>query len=356
MIPQLDDPAHAPILTALLQGCDTTALIAVVHRIWTTTHFNIEAFDTPLCRAARGERGLASLRAAILAVDETEPSNRFLLSTMRADASDIKWLFNEESIGETRRSSLLVILLANADEREIQSLAQSTDISPRIEDALLPCLPQSAMSLARLLIWGSPSIERMLLIGWQTLQYVRGAIRTELILSLLSRGLSSAPSSRDDLVQKMLAEAASDVDPHQLIILATPPGCAADRISSNIRLLNGTPVQLRDRLLARIDELTGRLVQRLGSKLDSSAVNSWASMLADARKSSPATQLRAASSALSYALATNKSQLSALVIVAFPLVYKELSSEKETPNIFSFFFFPTGTDAKSHAATSLTLS
>jgi hypothetical protein len=338
MVPRLDHPAQASLLSALLQGTDTPALVSVVRRIWATTRFQIEAFDQPLCLAARGERGMASLRAAILTVSEADSSNRFLLSTMRADISDVRWLCNEDSIGEERRTSLLGRLLANADDREMQSLAQNGDLSIRIEDALLTSLPDSAMSLARFLTWGSPSIERLLPIGLKILPHITGGARAELVMSLLSRSLSAAPSSHDELVGKILDAAAGETDHHQLIILATPPNCAADRISGNIKLLNNLTKRLRDTLLARIDELTDRLVQRLASKLDAVAVVSWASMLADAGQVNSDAQLRAASTALSYALGYRMPLVSPIVIAAFPVVYRELQSGKDTPSLLSFFF------------------
>jgi GTPase-associated protein 1, N-terminal domain type 1 len=340
IVSKLDHPAQASLLGPLLLGADTLTLVSVVHHIWATTRFGIEAFDQPLYRAARGEQGMAGLRAAILAPDETDSSNRFLLSTLRSDVASAKWLCNEASISERRRTHLLITLFANADDRELESLAQYSQLSARLEDALLTSLPDSAMTLARLLILGSPSVERLLPIGLQIFPHITGEVRTELGMSLLSGGLSAAPRSHDDLVSKTLEAIGNEVDPHQLIILATPPHCAADRISSNIKLLNRTAKKLRDAVLARIDELTHRIAQRIGGRLDAEAVVSLASMLVDAGKVNADAQLRAASTALSYSLKSLQSPVSPLIVAAFPVVYKELKSEKETPRLLSFFFFP----------------
>jgi hypothetical protein len=62
-------------------------------------------------------------------------------------------------------------------------------------------------------------------------------------------------------------------------------------------------------------------------------------MLQDAGRIDPAAQLRASNDALSYALKAPRAPVSPIIVVAFPLVYRELQSEKDTPGWLSAFLF-----------------
>ena len=339
ILPYLRHPAHAHVLTALLKDIDTSSLVSVVRGIWAVTHFEVQAFDDPLRRAARGERGIASLRETILLAEDTPFTNRVLLSTLRPEASDVRWLCDEEKISSNRRATLLEGLLTIADDRQIQFLAQDGDLSARLEEILLSLVPGSAGTLARLLMWGSPNVERLLSVGLELLPSINGATRSDLLNTLLSRGLGGAPRSCDSLVGRVLDAASGEINARQIIILATAPTCAVERLSANLELLNGAPENLRHLVLAKIDELTERLVQRLRGNLDESAIGNWARMLEDAGRVDSRARLRASNDALSFALRAVQSPVSPIIIVAFPLVYRELKSAEETPGWLSAFLF-----------------
>jgi len=251
----------------------------------------------------------------------------------------VRWLCDEERISSNRRASLLEGLLTIADDRQMQFLAQDSDLSTRLEDILLSLVPGSAGTLARLLMWGSPNVERLLSVGLELLPSITGATRSDLLNTLLSRGLGGAPRSCDHLLRQVLVAASGEINARQIVILATAPTCAVERLGANLELLNTAPENVRHSVLAKIDELTERLVQRFRGTLDESTIGNWARMLEDAGRVDARAQLRASNDALSFALRAVRSPVSPIIVVAFPLVYRELKSEKETPGWLSAFFF-----------------
>jgi len=206
-------------------------------------------------------------------------------------------------------------------------------------ETLLRDVGQSAVPLARLLSLGHLPIQPLLRIGLQVLSHLDHSMKPDLTTTLLSRGLTEASSTEDANIEELIRVGDSAVDPDQLIRLATTSKATTDRVSSNLVILNHTETALRNRILARLDDLTDRLVRRGVENLGEPAFMAWASMLADAQYVNRATQLRAAGYVLPHALRLLNAPVSSVIVSAFPVAYAELRAGNDHPNLWSIFSF-----------------
>jgi hypothetical protein len=338
VVPLLRIPAHAPLLAAVLRDSENEVLISVVDQIRDTTQFKIAEFDEPLRRAARGTEGIVGLRRAILASNPNPDSDRFLLATIRPNTNDIEWLLREDGLTDCRRLSLLDAVLSRVSERDLQSLVQNESLSEKIEESLVTDLPSTATQLARVLISASVPVGRLLRNGCRVLPLLEAELRADLTLRMLTLGLSSASSSENAALEKLISESVNFLDSHRLIAMAIPWNASQQRVSDNVVLLDQATSKIRTGILGDIEELSERLIARRNELMPEELVRSWAHLLADSGAISQRAQTNAAGSVLSFALEELYKPVGPLIVVAFPIVYAELRAGNETPGLLSFFF------------------
>jgi hypothetical protein len=338
VVPFLRIPAHAVLLSALLRDTDNEVLFSVAQRIRDTTQFATAEFDEPLRRAARGTEGIQGLRRTILAGEPNTNSDRFLVVTIGPNANDINWLFREEGLTGSRRSLLLNSVLSRASERDLQSLVQDSSLSEKIEGVLVEDLPFTAVQLTRLLITGNVPVNRLLRDGCRVLSLLETDQKADLALRMLRLGLSRADRSENAALEELISKSATFVDPHRLIALAISGDATKQRLSDNVVLLNRADRAIRRGVLANIEELSDRLIGRRHEATSEELVLSWSQLLADAGSVDRSAQTNAAGGVLSFALEERRNPVSPLIVVAFPIVYAELSAGNEAPRLFSFFF------------------
>lgn len=338
IVPLLRKPDHAVLLSALLEELDNPSLFAVVDQIREATGFYTAEFDEPLRRATRGTEGMLGLRRAILAGESSPSANRFLLATIQPNASDVEWLLDEQSLDSRRIVALLDTTLSRASERDLQSLVQNESLCQRIVTILLEGLPQTSSQLARVLTSGSLPVERLIQSGCRVLPFVEGSQKAELILKMLTQGLSGASRSENPALNELLGQSIGILDAHRLIALAIPWNAPYERVNDNVVLLNDAAPQVRAGVLMEIEELSDRLVSRRQEALTQELVAAWTKLLADSGKQNQRAQVSAAAKILSFTLETRDKPVSPLIVVAFPIVYAELRAGHDAPSLLSFFF------------------
>ena len=338
VVPLLAADSQAPILAAVLTDVNPAALISIVKRIWSTTRFRIPSFDEVFVRAVHSHSGLSDLRSAILATNPSKETDRFLLKTISPNSVDIGWLCNDANIPEKRRIDLLLAALSNASDREMQALAQTTDLSASLESLLAAKLPDSVRPLTQILIFGALPTDRLLADGQRVLPLVDRRTRGDLVFKLLSKAFRDPGVTEDQLIDQVINTAEGDITPHQLIEMATSPHASPVRLSHNLIVLSRTTSDIRRGILINIADLTDRLLRRGAGSLTREGITAWSQMLMDSGSVNFGSQLKAASGALSFALKAKSRPVSPLIVAAFPIVYNELKAGKETPSLLSFFF------------------
>jgi hypothetical protein len=337
LAPRLDNAVFAPLVPPLLDGASANELVEFTLQIGESTGFEIPEFDEPLGNTARDEESLRMLRNAVVTKFDGVGANRFLLSTLRVDTRDIAWIGAEMPPDRARR--LLVQLLEGASDRSLLSVLRNPITREQIMEILAGDLALGATQIARALSLGDLRVDRFMDMGLSALPNLNPPQRDALQHHLLARALGEADTD-DPRVAMLVAEAGSRTDAYQLVRLATSEGAAASRVGKNVVIFESSPSEVREQIVKHIDELSERLVRRETANLGQAAYEAWAKMIASARD--PDVRLRAASSTLAYALRLKTFPVSSLIVVAFPVVHKQLliSKEGDEVNIPAFLLLP----------------
>jgi hypothetical protein len=133
----------------------------------------------------------------------------------------------------------------------------------------------------------------------------------------------------------MIADDGFVVNPDHLVANAISSESSSGRISDNLAILNRAPAGVRHEVLRYIDNLSFRLIQNRPEHLSDNGILAWSELISDSGEINRLGQLRAAGSVLTFALAQTHLNVSPLVVVSFPIVYRELMQSKEEPTILS---------------------
>lgn len=326
LLPFLNDANLAPLLPPLLSGVSATELTDFAKLLGRATAFAIAAFDEPLGNAARDAESLLALRDAVATEFEGEGADRLLLSTLSADSADIGWL-QEGRIIPHRASTLLSTLLERASDRTMISLQRDATTRDRIIEILLWDLPRGAPPLARLILLGDLPIETTLDVGLRILPAAAPDIVGALARYMVSRAFVEARPD-DHRIGPMLEIPGLRIPASQIAQLIASRSASTGRVASNLMLIGNAPSPLRLEAIARIDDLSDRLVHRSSENLGVAAYTAWALMVADAGSHDDAVQLEASLPALALAMRSPHLPVSPLVRVTFPIVYAQLLRSK----------------------------
>lgn len=326
--PYLNNAALAPAVEPLMRGVTPAELGAAVAAVGKRTGFTVEAFDSPFIAAARDQESIGALRRAILDVEEGPSSNRFLLRTLRLGPSDITWLCNSSGMERRRVTNLLLGLLDRSDDFAIQAVQRDAPVADLMLQTLLEDQVRAADQVARILLVGQFRADRLIEAGLRVYPHVQEDNRRRLALTFLSRGLAELEDHPPVSLHQLIRQAIPYIDGRQLIVLATQPSASPSRIAENLAALDRSDAPVRAMIAGLADELTERLVSRPFEDRRETAYVHWASLIEASGPVADDTHLRAAISALSFALRRPQLPLSALVVVSFPTVYRQLLMSK----------------------------
>ncbi len=332
----VDTAPMAHLISPLFRGLTTDGLVDVVRRIGKQTEFKFSEFDAPIISAATTPEALLALRSAALEV-KGKGADRLVLGTLRLDRVDFEWL--QATVIEDRARSMLTQLVDQADDRALQYALRDARLREEILTVLRRDMPTSISQLHRIVEIVSLPNSEFLEIGQAVLENLPAQSAESLALALLTKALSVSEAQSDVVIGRLLSPVGSRLEGRQLIRMLTPPGATTSRIAANLGAVSSGTAALKSAVVARVDELSSRLVVRGRENLGPSAYLVWSQLLADAAKVNPIAQLAAAAETLPYALRHPELQVSPLVRVAFPLTYRRLLQTKTAdPDILTAFF------------------
>jgi hypothetical protein len=290
-----------------------------------------------LLDAITGRADLLQLRGFQLALPEDPSTTRLLSLSLDTSVEEFRWLLQEQCLSEARRVQMLYSLLERANDNILGRLARSNDF---IEGMLsvITTPPPSALPLhayLKLLAWSNISIDRVLYVALPALEEVRGHLRSELFADLIAKALRFADASSNQALYEMIADDGCVVNPDYLIANAVSSESSPARISDNLIILDRVPATVRHEILRQIDNLSFRLIQNHPDRLSDEGIGAWSRLIADSGEINPAGQLRAAGSSLTFALSQRTLNVSPLLVVSFPVVYRQQKQGTEEPSIWS---------------------
>ena len=340
VIANLSSKHQALLLRECLKGVSGVNVIAALKMIWMKTKLTIESFDPILLEAITGRTELLQFREILLGLPETKCTTRLLLHSLDISLEDLVWALKERSLGVTRRVKLILSILERADDHVLGRLSQTADVMEAVFTTVSSetLSPLSRNAFLKVLAWSNMSIDKVLPVALPMLADINEPLRAELVGQFVSKALRFADSVSNDQLSMLIQDPGLSVNPDYLVATAVSSESSASRISDNIEILNHAPLSVRREVLRYIDNLSSRLIQNHPEKLSEKAYAAWADLIADSGNVNAIGQLRAAGSALSFALAQVDSKVIPLIIISFPIVYRELKQGKDEPSFWSLFF------------------
>jgi hypothetical protein len=326
LLPVLNSPAHAPLFDPLLSDVTPGELPAIVRAVARATNFDVEAFDRPIVGAARSAAGAQRLREAVLDSPPSEGADRLLGHALRFDPPDVVWLTS--TVQPSRGRGILAGVLDRADEGAIQTLMRDGPASAAALNWLLDEPQANGGRIVRLLRSGLVAPRAFVEIGLQIHTFLDPVEKSRLEGDILKRALGELPIDVSINLVSILDDLSGQVDASDFILLLTQPHANQERIKANVAALSASQEHVRRKLASRVDQLTARLISRGTHGFDEETFVRWAELIQYSRSISNQSHLNASVEALSYALKHTRSPLSALIVVTFPTVYRQLLASK----------------------------
>ena len=279
-----------------------------------------EVMTAALAKAARKTGSVDVVRDAVVSHVPSEDAGAFLRKLVKLTPSDVEWLLG---VGDRALAArLLTSLLTGAEERAIQSALSEGDRARRVVSTLRTALPTSASGMTRMLLCGLLPSHAGLDIGFDILEAVPTSERRSLERWLLRATLTAAPL-RDPRTQQAIAEFRHGFTPEELVAAATEVSIGPRRVSENLVVLNAAPREVRDGIVRMLDTLVRHVFRRGREQLDEAAYRALAEMFADASHVDSRRRTKVAGTLCAFAWRHMSYPVSALVVTAFPTVYRE---------------------------------
>ena len=316
----VDDAVAGKTVPRMLANVGGAELADLVVELGRRGGFRSEALNAALAEATRNTGSVDAVRDAVVSGMQSGDAQAFLLKIVEFTGPDLEWLLG---VGHGRVAGrVLTSLLADADEGAIRSVLTEDGRAPRVVSVLRAALPTSASEIARILQCGLMPNRPGLDVGFDIVSTVPPEERQPLQQWLLREVLSTARPG-DARVGQAIAEFREGLTAEELVAAATVASIGRCRLSENLVALNAAPRDVRDGVVGIVDTLSRYLVERRREELDEAAYRAWAEMLADAVAADPGRRIKAAGTVLGFAFRHVSYPVSALVVAAFPTVYRE---------------------------------
>lgn len=333
LLPVLRSGMETGLLEALLANVSARKLYRAVQQLWDANQLKIEEFDSVLVSAADTSLKVLEMRSALVEIPSSAGSERLLLRTLRFDDEDVRWVL-EGSLSLTKQSFILDELISASSSATLRGFEIS--LMERVLHLLSHTVAENRDSMAKLFLVQKVSTGLLLGLAPQVLSGLKGDLREKLVSLVVSKALLEGLGSD---VPKIFDEFAVEVPSRDLAFMLSPPNMNAEQVSRNLLLVADSSTSSCDYVLGKIDLLTDQLIARRGAIPTLQAVSSWAELIDRSGRIDSGSQLRAATAVLDWGLKLTHLGVSPLIVVAFPLVYRQLKLAADTPSFMTLFTF-----------------
>lgn len=326
----------APSLTPLLASSTPASLGDAVKSLWAANQFRDPRFAVNLRAAADDAKKLGALRLALLALPSTPATNEAILTTVSLNDLDVEWLAST-SADEMRKSEWCHSLVCRANDWQIRTLSERT--AENLINILSVGLPNTAASVAAILLQFDSILANNIATVYKIASNLDSVSMSRIVSTSLEAILSGRARCQSWEASSFVNSFAGQVAARDLVLMIAGTRINIERVSENLVLLSETTDHVKNILAPKVDELTELLTKRHGPIPRADAIDSLARFIQYSGRVAGAAQLRAASTALQYALNRRYLEVSSLVVACFPIVYEELRQSRSTPSFLSYFTF-----------------
>lgn len=333
LLPLLLEDSQVGIAEQLFATLDETELLVEVQHLGEASAFGARLFFPPIAARARQLGAIVELRHALLRFDWSEARDQFVDATLSASSEDVLWLISDPILTVEAANVHLLKVLQAANYNERHALLHDRRILSRVPD-----------EGADLLLWavqsGRMPFDLYLDTIVRLLPLSSDNHRVQIALAALEKCLGGRFQGDESASLGTLLEAASpSVDVRLVCRVGLNRHVTPDVLSRNVIVIDSTSARVRSRFVESFDELAEALTSRYVLDLSTEAADSCASLLWAAQSQHPQAAVAASGRLLPQLLRSRKSPISIVVAAAFPVVYKELASQDDVPELLKFVPF-----------------
>lgn len=321
--------AAAPLIATLSEE----ELLAEVRHLDQSNGLSSTAYAEPIAARANAIYATDSLRKVLLQRELTPVRSTFLQATLTPCLDDAIWLISDPALSIEAANMLLLALLRAASASDRQALLGNETVLDRVPDEGVDVLMWAIYSDFLPLKSYVALVFRLLPISElnERRRLVSHALNRCLPLQLPDDGLST--------VSRLLDSEVEHVDVALVIRVGLERKVDANVLSRNLTAIGLSAKAVRNHFIEHLDEIVAALSPRYVLELSKDAATSLANLIWTAQTSESSVALGTSGRLLPQLFRSRSAPVSILVAACFPVVYQELASKEEVPELLRFIPF-----------------
>ena len=337
LLPLLVEERQLSLAGPFIAALDLNDLMDEVRHLNEATSLAVPGFTNLLVDRARELDGVGLLRDLLLELSRSDGRDRTLFATLTPSHEDVSWLLDEHRIPGDLVRMWLVVLLGSASPSDFVAVFHDAGL----RDQVLAALPTDALEIRRRILFdGRLSLDIHVALLLDLLPALERREARDRVCDALSLCLRTHFGlNEEQTIIRLLGAMGGDLDAGWAVRHGLERGVSAAMASRNLVAFNSAPALPRGRIMAVVDDLARALDGRHVIDVDLSAIDAAANLLADANHYAWSAALAASARLLPLLMRSGREPVSALVAVAFPVVYQEYAKADDIPDFLKFVPF-----------------
>ncbi|KQV53300.1 hypothetical protein ASC95_11160 [Pelomonas sp. Root1217] len=333
MLPLLTNDHQVEAAAPLIASLGKEELLAEVLHLEQTNGLSSLAYAGPISARARAIGATASLRHVLLQRDLTPGRSSFLQATLTPSLDDALWLISNTALSVEAANGYLLTLLRAASDLDRRNLLGNEAVLDRVPDEGADVLTWAVFS-------GVLSLKNYLAVVLRLLPLSGVEDRRRLASHALERCLPlRLPDDGVSIVSTLIGVMAERVDVGLVARAGLGRQADTDLLSRNLMAMGLSAEAARNRFVEHVDEIAAALSARYVLDLSKEAASSLANLLWAAQTTKPIVALTASGQLLPQLFRSRAAPVSIVVAACFPVVYRELASKDDVPDLVRFIPF-----------------
>lgn len=337
LLPFLIDDRQLVAAKPIIRRLDLQAVVAELNWLGQANGFKAKRLCSMLIEQARRARGLPLIRDALMSSEASLQRDSLLSQSIDPIGTDVLWLMGEKRLSKTLSTRMLLSVLERADSEQFAELLSASTIVERVLD--LP--PEdSADVLVRMALQDSLPMNTQSRVISSVIPRISDALKFEVAERVIGRCLRNRfDGDESDILPMLFSILGARLDGRWLASAGLGRSIDMEVARRNLIVYEKAPPAVRQRIVGAVDEIAFALQTRHGIDLDEASSEACAKLMLDAEKASRRILLTAAGLLMPLLLRARHQPVSLLIAALYPVLYRELASSDDVPDLLKFIPF-----------------
>ena len=337
-LPLIRGDQDSALLAQIIAGARTTQLVEAVDLVWGANALRTQQLGEILCDAAMANVSRLKVRSAFARLSDDDQTNRCIERLLTVDPADMRWLLENEEIGN-RRTIFLNRFIEGSSPDELARAFSTAELAAKSLNLLAGDLKQFASTASRIVMIPTIAAADHITLGLKIYQMLQGAERALLAQSVVSRVLTDAAAQGGDLPEHVMAVVHDDIDLPAVITIGLGTDQDGKQVSRVLVAFDRVAPAVRTLLEVHVDLIVRLVAARRDFDLTAEGAMAIARLIETAAQLDHRTYVKICSTILPFALSARQKPASPLIIVAFPTIYDGLRKGSGNLGLMKLFNF-----------------